>query len=62
MLEGQIPPMATFTVKRECKRMLQNVEHDAPSILPRLKVYRMDDGQGGMIAEMDINEILNSNT
>lgn len=62
MTPGQIAPLSTFTVKREMKRMLQNVEHDAPSVLAKLKVYRMHDGSGGMIAEMSVDEILNSRT
>lgn len=60
MMPGQIAPLATFTVKRECKQMLSNVEHDAPSVLAKLRVYRMHDGGGGMITEMTVDEILNS--
>jgi hypothetical protein len=58
MSPDQIPPLATFTVKSEMKHLLRNVERDAPSLLPRLKVYRMNDGHGGMVAEMSIDEIL----
>lgn len=59
MLSGQICPMATFTVKREMKTMLDRIEREAPSVLAQLKVYRMDDGPGGMFAEMTVDEILN---
>ena len=55
MLPGQIAPLATFTVKREMKTMLERVEREAPSVLAQLRVYRMHDGQGGIIAEMDIH-------
>jgi hypothetical protein len=58
MSPDQIPPLATFTVKREMKRLLEHVQTDAPSLLPRLKVYRMHDGSRGMVAEMSIDEIL----
>jgi hypothetical protein len=58
MTPGQIAPLATFTVKYEMARMLRNVRHDAPSVLAQLKVYRMDDGPGGMVAEMSVAEIL----
>lgn len=58
MSPDQIPPLATCTVKREMKGVLNGVVRDAPSLLPRLRVYRMHDGHGGMIAEMDIDDIL----
>ena len=55
MLAGQIPPLATFTVKHEMKTMLAGIEREQPSVLAQLRVYRMDDGHRGMIAEMDIH-------
>jgi hypothetical protein len=58
MSPDQIPPLATFTVKWEMRRMLQGVQRDAPSLLSRLKVYRMHDGSGGTVAEMSVTEIL----
>jgi hypothetical protein len=58
MTPGQIAPLATFTVKREMKTMLERVRDDAPSVLAQLKVYRMNDGPGGMVAEMSVTEIL----
>jgi hypothetical protein len=58
MTPGQIAPLATFTVKREMKTMLERVRHDAPSVLACLRVYRMNDGPGGMVAEMSVAEIL----
>ena len=60
MHPGQIAPFATFTVKRECRLLFERMEREAPSILPKLKVFRMHDGQGGMIAEMTVDEILKS--
>lgn len=62
MLSGQIAPLATFTVKREMKLMLDRMEHEAPSVLAQLKIYRMDDGPAGMFAEMTVDEILNSSS
>lgn len=58
MISGQIAPLATFTVKREMKRMLERVEREAPSVLAGLRIYRMDDGPAGMFAEMTVDEIL----
>lgn len=59
MSPDQIPPFATFTVKREMVAMVKRVEHDAPSLVHHLRVYRMDDGPMGMIAEMTVDDILN---
>ena len=60
MSPDQIAPLATFTVKHELRRLLQYVERDAPSLLPRLRVFRMKDGPGGMVSEMTIDGILNN--
>jgi hypothetical protein len=60
MSPDQIAPLATFTVKWEMKRILESIKEHNPSLLPRLKVYRMHDGSGGMIAEMTVDEILES--
>lgn len=58
MLSGQVPPLAAYTVKHEMAQGLRRIEHDSPSLLTQVRVYRMADG-GGTIAEMAVDEIFN---
>jgi hypothetical protein len=53
----QIEPVATFTVKRELRAYLIQLDRqDSPLLSCRL--FRMADGQGGLRAEMGIRDVI----
>ncbi len=60
VVTSQIEPVATFTVKYELCRWLEGLERAESPVLSDLRVFRMDDGHGGMIAEIPLDELLNS--
>lgn len=55
MHRAQPMPVATFTVKHEMRRWLSTL---TPASAAGLRLFRMDDGPGGVIAEMNIVDIL----
>jgi hypothetical protein len=58
MHPGQVPPLGTWTVKREMRIYLAALKERSPGLFAGLTLFRMDDGPEGMIAEMNINEVL----
>lgn len=58
-VSSQIEPVAAFTVKHELRSWLSGLERTDDPLLSGLRVFRMDDGPGGMKSEMVIDDIIN---
>lgn len=58
-VSSMIEPVATFTVKHELRAYLLGLDKVESPLLSDLRLFRMDDGHGGMKAEMDIDEVMN---
>ena len=58
MLPSIRGPIATFTVKRELRGYLTRLLATQPSVIPALSLFRMDDGPGGMRAEMSVQDVI----
>lgn len=54
----QSMPLATCTVKYEMRTVLTRLLDKSPELRPELSLYRYDDGADGMLAEMDIQAVI----